>query len=193
MKVVGFAVAGGKSRRMGHDKALLNWGDETLLVHTMSRLRAVCDEVRILTGSAPLYLDHGATVILDHYQSAGPLGGLEAALASPGVAAGLFLAVDVPFVPVELLRELVGLVEGVDAVVPVAAGGAQPLCAVYRGSCLPPIRACLEAGDFRMTAFWPRVQVRELTEAEIARFGDPAAIFFNINTPEDYDRAVRRR
>jgi molybdopterin-guanine dinucleotide biosynthesis protein A len=192
MKVVGFAVAGGKSRRMGRDKALLPWGSETLLDHTLAQLRAVCEDVRILSGSAPLYLGHGATVILDHFQNAGPLGGLEAALASPGVAAGLFLAVDMPFVPVELLKELVGLVEGVDAIVPVAAGGAQPLCAVYRASCLPAIRACVEAGDFRMTAFWPQVHVRELTEAELARFGDPTSLFFNINTPDDFDRAGRR-
>ena len=192
INVVGFAVAGGRSRRMGRDKALLPWGSETLLDHALARLRAVCDDVRILTGSAPLYLDRSATVILDHIQNAGPLGGIEAALASPGVAAGLFLAVDIPFVPVELLRELVGLVEGVDAVVPVAGGGSQPLCAVYRSSCLEAVRACLKAKDYRMTAFWHQVHVREVTEAEIAHFGDPAAMFFNINTPDDYDRAGRR-
>jgi molybdopterin-guanine dinucleotide biosynthesis protein A len=192
MKVVGFAVAGGRSRRMGRDKALLPWGSETLLDHTLSRLRAVCEDVRILTGSAPLYLDRGATVILDHVQNAGPLGGIEAALTSPGVSAGMFLAIDIPFVPVELLRDLLTQVEGVDAVVPVAAGGAQPLCAVYRASCLPAIRNSLKANDFRMTAFWSQVQVREVTESEIARFGDPAALFANINTPDDYERAGRR-
>lgn len=170
---VGFAVAGGRSRRMGRDKATLPWGPSTLLDDTLVRLRAVCSDVRILSGPEPRYLDRGATVILDHVREAGPLGGIEAALASPGVAAGLFLAVDMPFVPVELLQALLEWAEDADAVVPMGGGGAQPLCAVYRRSCLEAIRASLKAGDFRMTGFWPQSRVREVPEAELARFGGP--------------------
>lgn len=186
---VGFAVAGGHSRRMGRDKALLPWGESTLLDYTLERLRTVCSDVRILSGPAPRYLDHGATVVLDHVREIGPLGGIEAALASPGVAAGLFLAVDMPFVTVELLQALIEWAADFDAVVPVGGGGAQPLCAVYRVSCLEAVRACLKAGDYRMTGFWPQVRVREVAEDELARFGVPATLFDNVNTPADYDRA----
>jgi molybdopterin-guanine dinucleotide biosynthesis protein A len=177
---------------MGRDKALLPWGESTLLDHTLERLRAVCSDVRILSGPEPRYLDRGATVVLDHVREVGPLGGIEAALTSPGVAAGLFLAVDMPFVTVELLRALIEWMPGFDAVVPVGGGGAQPLCAVYGNSCLEAIRACLKARDYRMTGFWPQVRVREVGEDELARFGSPAALFDNVNTPADYDRAGPR-
>jgi molybdenum cofactor guanylyltransferase len=192
-KMIGFAVAGGHSRRMGgRDKALLPWGESTLLDHTLDRLRAVCTEVRILSGSTPRYLDRGVTVVLDHVREIGPLGGIEAALASPGATAGLFLAVDMPFVTVDVLGRLVELADEADAVVPVLAGGAQPLCAVYKASCLPAIRACLKAADYRMTGFWPQVQVRQVGDEELAPLGSPAALFDNVNTPGDYDRAGAR-
>jgi molybdopterin-guanine dinucleotide biosynthesis protein A len=191
-KTVGFAVAGGHSRRMGRDKALLPWGQATLLDHTLDLLRHVCADVRILSGAAPRYLDHGATVVLDHLREVGPLGGIEAALASPGVPAGLFLAVDMPFVTVELLQALLDWAPDFDAVVPVGGGGAQPLCAIYQASCLPSIRASLKTGDYRMTGFWPQIRVREVAEEELARFGSPAALFDNVNTPSDYDRATGR-
>jgi molybdopterin-guanine dinucleotide biosynthesis protein A len=190
--LVGFAVAGGHSRRMGRDKALLPWGESTLLDHCLGLLRAVCSDVRILSGPAPRYLDHGATVILDHVREVGPLGGIEAALASPGVPGGLFLAVDRPFVTVDLLKALLGWAEGTDAVVPVGGGAIQPLCAVYRTACLAPIRACLKAADYRMTGFWPQVRVRQVGEEELIHFGVPAALFDNVNTPADYDRAGAR-
>jgi molybdenum cofactor guanylyltransferase len=189
---VGFVVAGGRSRRMGRDKALLPWGSSTLLDDALARLRTACADVRILTGAEPRYLDRGATVVLDYVRDIGPLGGIEAALASPGVAAGLFLAVDMPFVPVALLQALIAWGDDADAVVPVAAGGAQPLCALYRRSCLEPVRASLKAGDYRMTGFWSQLRVREVPESDLARFGPPATLFDNVNTPADYTRAGGR-
>jgi molybdenum cofactor guanylyltransferase len=189
---VGFAVAGGRSLRMGEDKALLAWGPSTLLDHTLGRLRAVCAEVRILSGPRPRYLDRGVPVIVDLADDAGPLAGIEAALASPGVTVGLFLGVDLPFVPSELLAGLLAQAEDVDAAVPVVGGRPEPLCAVYAASCLPAVRAALREGERRMTSFWPRVRVRQVPEEEIARFGAPADLFANVNTPNDYRQARQR-
>jgi molybdenum cofactor guanylyltransferase len=190
--LVGFAVAGGRSLRMGRDKALLPWGGSTLLDHTLDRLHGVCADVRILSGPQPRYLDRGLPVIADLTPDAGPLAGLEAALAAPGVEAGLFLGVDLPFVTVDLLRALAADAGEADAVVPVVDGRPEPLCALYGAACLEPVRAALRDGDRRMTSFWPRVRVRQLTEDRIERFGPPAALFANINSPKDYDQARRR-
>jgi molybdopterin-guanine dinucleotide biosynthesis protein A len=177
---------------MGRDKALLPWGAATLLDHALDRLRAVSPDVRILSGPEPRYGERGLPVVLDALAGAGPLAGVYAGLASAPGRAGVFLAVDLPFVPPALLSRLLELARDFDAVVPVTADGAHPLCAVYGPGCLEPIRRRLAAGERKMTCFWPDVRVRQPGPAEIAAFGDPTALLRNVNAPEDYDAAVAR-
>ena len=189
---VGFAVAGGRSVRMGRDKALLPWGSGTLLDHALDRLRSVCSEVCILGGREPRYADRGVPVLLDGVPGGGPLAGVAAGLESSGGRPGLFLAVDLPLVPASLLRRLLELASGLDAVVPVTDDGPQPLCAVYGPACLAPIRRRLEAGERKMTCFWPDVRVRQALSVELSGYGDPALVFRNLNTLEDYEGAAPR-
>jgi molybdopterin-guanine dinucleotide biosynthesis protein A len=185
VSVVGFVVAGGRSLRMGRDKALLPWGGTDLLGHAVARLRAVTGDVRILCGPEKRYLDRGLPVEVDPVREAGPLAGVLAGLLAVPGRPGLFLAVDLPRVPVALLARLVGGARAVDAIVPVSPRGPEPLCAAYGPGCLEPIRRRLSAGDYRMTAFWPDVRVREVGVAELAAFGDPVELFRNLNTPQD--------
>jgi molybdopterin-guanine dinucleotide biosynthesis protein A len=185
VSVVGFVVAGGQSRRMGRDKALLPWGETDLLDHALARLRAVAEEVRILCGPETRYLDRGLPVDTDLVPGAGPLAGVLTALTAAPGRPGLFLAVDLPHVPVGLLRRLVERAEDGDVVVPVSPRGPEPLCAVYGPGCLAAIRRRMAAGDFRMTGFWPDLRVLELGGAELAAFGDPEDLFHNLNTPAD--------
>lgn len=189
---IGFAVAGGRSLRMGRDKALLAWGSGTLLDHAVERLRAACSEVRILSGTEPRYADRGLSVLADTLPDGGPLAGVCAGLESSGDRVGLFLAVDLPLVPASLLRRLLELAGGADAAVPVTEDGAQPLCAAYGPACLAPIQRRLRAGERKMTCFWPDVRVRRVEPAELSAYGDPAALFRNLNTPEDYEGAAPR-
>ncbi|HVD78078.1 MAG TPA: molybdenum cofactor guanylyltransferase [Vicinamibacteria bacterium] len=188
VEVTGFAVAGGRSQRMGSDKALLAWAGTTLLEHTLARLRDVCAEVCILSGVQIRYASYGVPAHADLVPEAGPLGGVHAGLRNLGVSLGLFLGVDTPLVPSPLLRALVAAAGGFDAVVPVVGGRPEPLCAVYRGTCLAPVQRRLEAGERKMTSFWPDVRVRTMAEDELASFGDPAVMFRNLNTTEDYLR-----
>jgi molybdopterin-guanine dinucleotide biosynthesis protein A len=183
----GFVMAGGHSRRMGRDKALLPWGGGTLLAHALQRLRSVCTDVAILSGAHPRYLDAGAPVLADAVPDRGPLGGLVAALEHARHDVAVILAVDLPFLPPELLGDLLGRAQGVDAVVPFVGGRPHPLCAVYRRSCAAAARRRLDAGDLKMTSFWPDVRVREVGEADLAAFGDPALLFRNLNDPQDYE------
>jgi molybdopterin-guanine dinucleotide biosynthesis protein A len=190
-RVVGFAFAGGASRRMGEDKALLPWRGTSLLDHAVSRLGQVAASVGILSGGSVRYHDRGLPVIVDATAGAGALGGVCAALAAHRTSAGLFLAIDLPLVPASLLARLVEASADVDAVVPVTPRGAEPLCAVYGPACLDPIRSALARGDFKMTAFWPDVRVRTLGVEELSAFGDPERLFLNVNAREDYERALR--
>jgi molybdopterin-guanine dinucleotide biosynthesis protein A len=184
----GFVVAGGRSQRMGRDKALLPWAGTTLLRHALFRLQAVCGDVRILCGAEPRYTDYGVAVHTDALPDAGPLGGVHAGLLNLHAPLGLFLGVDTPLIPAALLGALLSAAEDYDAVVPVVGGRPEPLCAVYRGTCLEPVQRCLEAGGRKMTSFWPEVRVRTLGQEELAAFGDPAELFRNLNTPDEYRR-----
>jgi molybdopterin-guanine dinucleotide biosynthesis protein A len=189
---IGFVVAGGQSRRMGTDKALLAWGPGTLLDDALARLGQVVVDVRILAGSQPAYLDRGRPVLADALEGGGSLGGIYTGLLQLERTPGLFLGVDLPFVPVLLLARLLELAPGWDAVVPVSPGGPEPLCAAYAPACREPILRRLQQGQLKMTAFWPDVRVREVGPSELQAYGDPGLMFRNLNTPEDYEEAARR-
>jgi molybdenum cofactor guanylyltransferase len=191
--VAGFVVAGGRSLRMGRDKALLPWGEGTLLDHALARLREVTDEVRILCGPEARYADRGAALVTDVAETGAPVIGVLSGLLALDRPLGLFLAVDLPRVPVALLRALVAEAEGFDAAVPVSPAGPEPLCAVYGTACIEPIRRALGRDDLRMTSFWSEVRVRRVQAAALEAFGEPATMFANVNTAEDYAATERGR
>lgn len=186
--MTGFVVAGGLSRRMGRDKALLSWEGTTLLDHAIARLRESCDGVRLLSGPEPRYADRGLPVDTDLVRDVGAIAALHTAL-ERAQGGALLLAVDLPHVPVALLRRLVELVRDFDAVVPVSPGGPEPLCAAYGPACREAVRRALDRGAYKLTAFWPEVHVREVSLNELEAYGDPSAMFTNVNTPEDYEQA----
>ncbi len=190
MSLVGFAVAGGRSQRMGRDKALLPWGQADLLDHALARLASVTDDVRILAGAEPRHTERGVPVEVDSAPDLGPLAGLLAALESaPGGA--LLLGIDLPLIPTTLLVHLATLARDgdADAIVPVSPRGPEPLCAAYGPGCLSPIRLRVANRDLKMTSFWPDLRVRKVGPDRLAAFGDPDDLFLNVNTPEDYERA----
>jgi molybdopterin-guanine dinucleotide biosynthesis protein A len=186
VSVVGFALAGGASRRMGRDKALLPLGETDLLGHALARLSRVTDDVRILCGAEPRYADRGVPLVTDTAAGLGPLAGTLAALTAASGHAALLLAVDLPNVPVDLLARLVALLPGFDAVVPRSPRGSEPLCAVYGPGCLEPVRACIAESRLAMRSFWRDIRLCELGPDGLATFGDPEHIFRNVNSPEDY-------
>jgi len=173
---------------MGRDKAGLPWGGTDLLGHALNRLRAICRDARVLSGPERRYADRGVPVIVDPVEEVGSLAAVLAGLEAVG-GPGLFLGVDLPFVPVPLLAYLASLANTADAVVPITPRGPEPLCAVYGPACLPAIRRCLAETRLKMTAFWPEVRVCEVGPEELGAFGDPSRLFRNLNTPADYAAA----
>lgn len=186
----GFVVAGGLSRRMGRDKALLPWEGKTLLDHAIARLQEACGSVRLLSGPESRYEDRGLPVDVDLVRDVGAIAALHTAL-EHATGPAVLLAVDLPHVPVALLRRLAELVRESDAVVPVSPGGPEPLCAAYGPACRDAIRRALARGAYKLTAFWPDVRVRELSTGELSAFGDPSRLFANLNTPDEYERATQ--
>jgi molybdopterin-guanine dinucleotide biosynthesis protein A len=193
VRTLGFAAAGGRSTRMGRDKALLPWAGTTLLGHALQALRAAFGDARILAGSERRYEEYGAPLVLDEPNNAGPLGGLCAALETAraeGFAGVFLLGIDMPLVGPELLREIALARSGfgVDIAAPHGPEGPEPLCAAYGTACLEPARRSAAQGRFKMTDFWAQVSCRLVEEDFLRPFGDPARLFANLNAPDDYDR-----
>lgn len=186
-----FVLAGGRSSRMGTDKASLQFDGRTLLARALDLLHALTPEVRIV-GSAAKFAPHGRRVVEDIYPGRGPLAGIHAALSASTTELNLILAVDLPFVSESLLRFIVEQARAADAVVtvPRIAGGYQPLCAVYRRAFAPVAQAALEAGKNKIDALFADTTTRILEEPELRRFAFGAAMFDNLNTPEDLRRAI---
>jgi molybdopterin-guanine dinucleotide biosynthesis protein A len=187
---LGLVLCGGRSGRMGRDKALLPWAGSDLLGHAIARLAGVASDVVLLCGPARRYAERGLPVLPDRDEDGGPVAGLEAGLAHASGRAVVLLAVDLPLVPAALLRALVDGLDGRDAAVPVTPRGREPLCAAYGPACLGALRARVAAGERKMSAFWPDVRVREVGPAALAAFGDPETMFLNVNEPGDLERAA---
>lgn len=103
----------------------------------------------------------------------------------------LCVAWDMPFVPDALLADLVALLAGADVAIPESDSrrGLEPLCAAYGPACGPAIRAALDRGDVRAIGFHAAVRVARLPREAVLQYGDPAVLFFNVNSPEDLTRA----
>lgn len=186
----GVVLAGGRSRRMGQNKALLSAGEETFLEHAINRYRSLTGCILLSVGRETHYRDCGIPLVFDNDPEGGALAGIEACL-SRGKNEGdlfFFLPVDMPLAPAELIRDLVGLAEGYDAVVPLVDGYYEPLFAVYRRTCLEPVRRALARGDRRVRSFFSDVRIRTPQREYLSRYGDPDQMFLNVNTMEDYLR-----
>jgi molybdopterin-guanine dinucleotide biosynthesis protein A len=187
-----FVLAGGKSSRMGADKALLELAGQTLLQRTLELAGAVSEDVRIV--GAREKFGEFAPVVEDEYANRGPLGGIHAALASTSSDLNLILAVDLPFLEKRFLLHLLAEARASGAVVtvPRAAGGLQPLCAVYRREFAALAEQALAAGRNKIDTLYAQTTLRIIDEDELARFAFSPAMFDNLNTQEEWERARQR-
>jgi molybdenum cofactor guanylyltransferase len=188
--LTGFVLTGGKSSRMGTDKALLRLPDgATLLEHSVSVLSSVASEVRII-GSREKYGDvsRAAMIVEDIYSDRGPLGGIHSALLSSDTELNLVLAVDTPAVTPALLKYLVTRAEASDAlvVVPEIEGRHQPLCAVYRKVFYRLAQQSLEVGQNKVDRAFDAASTLVLRQDELEAAGFSADLFRNLNTVEEW-------
>ena len=189
MTVTGVVLAGGRASRYGGaPKGLESVGGERIVDRVASALRAATDRLLVVANdpAATSWLP-GVAVVGDVRPGAGSLGGIHAALVHAATPV-LLVAWDMPFVPPSLLRALRRLGDGADVAVPESDSsrrGVEPLCAWYAPSCVPAIERRLDADDRRVVGFFDDVRVRVLPAAEVARHGDPARLFLNVNAPGD--------
>jgi molybdopterin-guanine dinucleotide biosynthesis protein A len=214
--ISGYVLAGGHSSRLGQDKVLLPWNGQTLLNHAIQRLQQVCLTVRVCSDRNDL-LQHlpsqdsssSGWLIRDALPEAGPLSGIVAALEKSQTEWNLFLAVDLPLVPNELLKALAARAEsnrlanaGGLCVIPKVEGLPQPLCGLYHRSLAPGLRRALKEGKYKIMLAMQealleisgsRMDLFDVEDFTATVETGPATLsnhwFLNINTPEDWQRA----
>lgn len=187
--------AGGESRRMGQNKALMPFMGRALIQRVISRVMPIADELIINANQPDIFGFLDFPVVADLIPGIGALGGLYTSIHSAQQPLVCVLACDMPFVQTELLRAQVEILlrEGVDVVIPNSGEGLEPLHAIYRReTCLPAIQRAVEAGQRRMISWFSDVKVREMTVEEAVRFDPDLLSFTNVNTPEEFERAEKR-
>lgn len=186
--------AGGESRRMGRDKALVPFLGRPLIARLAERLGPIADELLVTTNRPDDFGFLGLPLFPDPRPGRGALGGLHAALRAARHEAVAVVACDMPFASAELLRFQAGLLEseGADVVLPRGADGLEPLHAVYRrATCLPLVEAALDAGQWKVIAWFDQARVRVLRADEVAAHDPRGLAFVNVNTPEELAQAER--
>ena len=187
-------LAGGRSLRMGIDKALLAVDGEPLVVRVVGVVRTVCAHTLVITNRPETLTEVGlpsdVVILADEVAYQGPLGGLATAMAAAEDEWVLAIAADMPHLEPAVIRALWDVREGVDMVLPVGEKGPEPLLALYRvAACLPAARAALATGRRRIVALSATLRVAELP-LEALRAVDPdLRSLLNVNTPEDLAEA----
>jgi len=181
-------LAGGKSTRMGRNKAFVRVKEHKMLEGVIRVLNGEFPEI-IVSANDNLFDDLGVKTVPDIFPDHGPLGGIHAGLRTSSYAMNFLVACDMPFIDVRLAVHMVKSAAGYDAVVPRLRKYYQPLFAVYSKTCLTAIENRLKQGQNKIFSFYSDVKTRFIGIDEIGLFGDPEKMFFNVNTPVDLDLA----
>jgi molybdopterin-guanine dinucleotide biosynthesis protein A len=188
-------LAGGASRRMGVNKAMLRMhvGGPAVVETVVARLReAELGEPLLVTNSPGEYEFLGLESVGDDVEGAGVLGGILTALNHAGGERVLVVACDMPLLNVELLRYMVSLPGGYEALVPRWADGgemrAEPLHAIYSVRCASAIAERIKAGRLKVSDFVEGVEARYIEEGEMRKYDPELGSFCNVNTPEEWAR-----
>lgn len=191
--ITGAVLAGGRSTRMGSNKALLEVDGVRLIDGTVATLRGLFPEVLIIANDPQPYAGLGVPVHADLVPGKGSLGGIYTALTAAARPHIFCLACDMPFANPALIRFLCALAEGHDVVVPRTAEGLQPLHALYGKGCLPPMRRQIEADRLKIDRLYEAVRVRYVDEAEMRPYDPDRLSFWNLNTREELAQAQALR
>jgi len=183
MHITGIILAGGKSLRMGTDKALLEFYGQPLLQRAIDFCRPWCQTI-LVSSNEPEHKKFGCEIVPDEFQNCGPLGGIYSCLQKSETDWNFVLSTDTPFVEPAFFPFLVSVAENYDAIVPCHNEGIEPLIALYHKRCSPEIKKHLKAGHFKMQDFLNSVNTRFIgSQSWVDKH---PRIFFNLNRPEDF-------
>lgn len=204
--VTGIVLAGGRSERMGRDKAWIQVAGKPMIQWVLDAVAGACQHSMIVSRRAGRLTDLGVPVVEDRYPIRGPLTGLHAGLKAAPTDLCVVVACDLPLVRAELLRYLAwavgpahGAVPYVSELAPPRLGqrpsgrgaGLQPLCAAYRRACLGPLEKLLANRTVQAVLLASVVKARIIQPEEWGVMDPTGRSFFNVNYPEDVADAAR--
>jgi molybdopterin-guanine dinucleotide biosynthesis protein A len=189
MKAAAIILSGGKSSRMGTNKALLKINEKTNIERIVDRLKPLFDEMILVTNNPKQYEFLELKTVTDHFPGMGPLAGVHAGLEASSYETNFIVACDMPFVSGELARALVDKSSGFDAVIPVIFGKQHPLFAVFQKRLVPTVEQCLKEERLKVKDLLDQLHVRNVSENDLTEF-DLARVFFNMNHPNEYEDAL---
>lgn len=186
--VTGVILAGGKSSRMGSNKALLPYKGGRFIEAIHRQLSEIFEEVLLVTNNPEQYEFLPCRKVADLFPGAGALAGIHSGLHHSSNPAIFAVACDMPYLNNGLVRHLAGQADQESVVVPEGPDGLEPLHAVYGKGCLEAIEECLIREEKRIVSFFNRANVIMVQSEQVARFDESFASFSNINTPQEYYR-----
>lgn len=193
---------------MGRDKAWVELNGTPFIIRVTNVLRQFCSEILVVTNNAERYGGLDARLVPDEFPNGGSLGGLYSGVHAAQNELTVAVACDMPFLNPQLLEALISFSFGYDIVIPSVADpnkpkreldraqietakklDLHPLHAVYRKTCLEPMRAAIMRNDLRMISFHENVRVRIVRAIEIDVFDPQHTSLWNVNTPQELARA----
>jgi molybdopterin-guanine dinucleotide biosynthesis protein A len=187
--ITGVVLAGGKSSRMGTDKALARMGQETLVERCVATMAQCFRQNILIANRAEPFAHLKLPVYGDEVPDLGPLGGIHTGLRHAETPAVFVVACDMPFLDADLIREMALALGDFDAVAARIEGKFEPLHAGYQRRILPTIESRIQSGDYSVNRLLGLLRVRAFTEAELDRHANWRRTFLNVNTPEELERA----
>ena len=186
--MTGVILSGGKSTRMGTNKAFLEIRGKRLIDRTMLIFRDMFPEVILVTNSPLDYLDQDCIIASDIYKNKGSLGGIYTGLFYASCDRIFVSACDMPFLKRSFVEYMIGCADRYDIVVPEPPDGLQPLHAIYSKKCLIPIKRLMDTGNLKITGFYKGLKTMVIPEEDIKPFDSKGKMFMNVNTREDLER-----
>jgi molybdenum cofactor guanylyltransferase len=193
MDACGIILSGGKSSRMGTNKALLKINQKPNIERVKEELEKLVTETVLVSNEPEAYQFLDVHTVSDVYPGQGPLAGIHAGLIASSKDANLVVACDMPFVSVELAGYLIDCIRDYDAVIPIINGKEQPLFAVYRKGISQEIEKCIKNNNLVVMHLLDQLNVRYIKEKELQQHSSISLdkIFFNMNRPEEYEHAKK--
>ena len=191
--MTGIILAGGRSYRMGTEKAFLEIDGTRIIDRTISLFKSIFDEVIIATNLPLLYLDFGVTVVTDFYKESGPLSGIYAGLFFASSNHVFICSCDMPFINVSFIEYMISHTDDYDILVPHTMEGYQPLHAIYGKKCLPLARKMLEQSKLKIDYLYKEykeLHILSIEEAVLEAFDPSKKMFINVNTQEDMKKIL---
>ena len=184
-------LSGGEQRRMGgREKAFLEIGGKSLIERKVELLSGIFERIIVVTNNPAAYEHLGVSLVSDEKEGFGPLMGLCSGLEKSESEYCFVTTCDTPFVQEELVKHLKTAAAGFDVTVPLWHGRYEPLCAVYSRRCLEHIRKTLET-ERKVILFYDKVNVNSIPMETVMQFDPEGISFFNINTNQGYEEALR--